>query len=192
MDKKATPNRCRVINRQPLGGLFYGLRGQRGIDHDMTDDEKRERRNAWQRASYARHKEKRQAYARTYYQAHRDEKIAYNHKTYAENKDKIAEQNREYYEAHKAQVLAQKREYYRANREKKLEYQNQYYKDNCEDVKASRRQRGARKRKEQLCQQCEQLKQEYARKKKHCVLGVRDPYAEGAIDGMSAMFNPFM
>ena len=88
----------------------------------LTDQEKRERRNAYDKKYKDEHKEKAKAYQKVWYE---------------ENKEQAKAASRAYYSANKEKVAAASRAWQLANKEKSRAYRKVRYEKNKEHVKAT-------------------------------------------------------
>ena len=113
----------------------------------FTDEERKERRAAYNKRYKEANKEKISAYHKKHrednkdktkarYQANKEERAAYSKKYNEANKEKIATYNKKYHEANKEKVAAQRKRRYEANREKYVARNKKYREANKEKATA--------------------------------------------------------
>jgi hypothetical protein len=112
----------------------------------MTDQEKREKKKAYDREYRKANREKRRACDREYRKANRERRNAQNREYRKANRERILAQKREYRKANRERIIAQKKEHYKANRKRIRTQQSEYRKANPEIVHAYRASRRARKK----------------------------------------------
>lgn len=110
----------------------------KGRPRELTDDERRERNNAYHRAYYAAHRDQIAQRARER-RAQNIDREREKRKTYYEaNKERIKRQSAEYYAAHRAAQQEKQRQWREANREAKNRKARERYAANREKILAQR------------------------------------------------------
>ena len=88
----------------------------------LTDQEKRERRNAYDKKYKDEHKEKAKAYQKVWYEENKEQAKAASRAYYSANKEKVAAASKAWYAANKEKVKADWGAWYEANPGKVAEY----------------------------------------------------------------------